>query len=63
MSAAGTSQFGNDGNYQYGTANLFPFASGGWGDAAGAGVFFRHWYYGRSVDDYYLGFRAAAYGS
>jgi hypothetical protein len=63
MDAAGTSQFGNDGNYQYGTANLFPIASGRWGDAAGAGVFYRYWYFNRSTDHYIIGFRAAAYGS
>jgi hypothetical protein len=64
MSAAGTSQFGNDGNYQYGTANLFPVASGYWLDAARAGVFCRRWNYSRSNDGVnVLGFRASAYGS
>lgn len=62
MSAAGTNQFGADGNYRYGRANLFPLASGFWGSAAFAGVFFRFWNYHRSAG-YYVGFRAAAYGN
>jgi hypothetical protein len=61
--ATGTSQFGNDGCYQYGRANLFPMASGVWVDAAGAGVFYRFWLYYRSNVNFYVGFRAAAYGS
>jgi hypothetical protein len=63
MSAAGTSQFGNDGSYRYGVANLFPLASGNWFDAAFAGVFFRYWVSYRSDDGSLVGFRAAAYGS
>jgi hypothetical protein len=61
MSAAGTNQFGNDRCYQYGAANLFPLASGSWGDSADAGVFFRYWYYYRSHVNDYAGFRSAAY--
>jgi hypothetical protein len=63
MDAAGTSQFGNDGNYRYTRANMFPVASGRWNDAALAGVFYRRWNSFRSDDNYSLGFRAAAYGS
>lgn len=63
MSAAGTNQFGADGNYRYGRANLFPMASGNWGDAANAGVFFRYWSSNRSNVNYGVGFRAAAYGN
>ena len=63
MDATGTAQFGNDGSYRYGTANLFPFASGRWGFAAGAGVFVRFWVYVRSNVVYDVGFRACAYGS
>ena len=63
MSAAGTNQFGADGNYRYGRANLVPLASGFWGDAGGAGVFFRYWLYYRSNVNYNVGFRAAAYGN
>lgn len=62
-SGSGTSQFGNDGCYQYNSANLFPLAAGRWNDAAGAGVFHRHWSGSRSDDYYGVGFRAAAYGS
>ncbi len=61
--ATGTSQFGNDGCYQYGRANLFPVASGYWNDAALAGVFYRLWSHFRSYDNTRVGFRAAAYGS
>lgn len=63
MDAAGTTQFGNDGNYRYGTANLFPLASGYWYGGSAAGVFYRFWLYIRSTDRYFVGFRAAAYGS
>ena len=63
MSAAGTNQFGADGNYRYGRANLFPMASGHWGHAAVAGVFYRSWDTRRSGADSYVGFRAAAYGN
>lgn len=63
MSAAGTNQFGTDGSYRYGRANLFPYASGYWSSAAGAGVFFRGWHYLRSSDSYGAGFRCAAYGN
>ena len=63
MSAAGTNQFGADGNYRYGRANLFPYASGVWGSAAVAGVFFRNWYLYRSDDYGVAGFRCAAYGN
>ena len=63
MSAAGTNQFGADGNYRYGCANLFPMASGVWGSAAKAGVFCRIWNYYRPSVSGYVGFRAAAYGN
>lgn len=63
MDATGTALFGNDGNYRYGTANLFPLASGIWVDGAQAGVFHRFWLYFRSGVDLTIGFRAAAYGS
>ena len=63
MSATGTNQFGNDGNYRHSRANLFPLASGYWGDAASAGVFCRYWYYYRSYGSSSVGFRAAAYGN
>jgi hypothetical protein len=63
MSAAGTNQFGADGNYRYGRANLFPYASGFWYSAASAGVFCRYWDSSRSSDDIGAGFRAAAYGN
>ena len=62
-SASGTNQFGNDGCYQYNRANQFPIGSANWTDGSFAGVFFRHWYYVRSDDSRYVGFRAAAYGS
>ena len=38
-------------------------ASGNWGDAANAGVFFRYWSSNRSNVNYGVGFRAAAYGN
>ncbi|MDO9277126.1 MAG: hypothetical protein Q7U05_01005 [Polaromonas sp.] len=63
MSAAGTSQFGNDYNYNYGTANLFPMASGLWSDAGSAGVFYRLWSNYRSNGGSYVGFRVSAYGN
>ena len=63
MSAAGTNQFGADGNYRYGRANLLPLASGNWNNAGNAGVFCRSWNYYRSYDFYSVGFRAAAYGN
>lgn len=56
-SAAGTSQFGNDGCYQYNTANLTPLGSSYWGDAGSAGVFCRYWGNYRSLSNYYVGFR------
>ena len=61
MSAAGTNQFGNDGCYRYGRANLFPLTSGGWYDGASAGVFSRYWSGRRSLDSEFEGFRSAAY--
>ena len=63
MSAAGTNQFGADGNYRYGRANLSPLASGGWNVAGGAGVFYRFWSLSRSNVNDGVGFRAAAYGN
>ena len=63
MSAAGTNQFGADGNYRQGRANLFPMASGFWVNAANAGVFYRYWNNFRSYDYNGVGFRAAAYGN
>ena len=60
-SATGTSQFGNDYLYQYGTANQVPLASGGWGGVADAGAFSRGWYGRRSTATDHYGFRAAAY--
>lgn len=62
MSASGSNLFGADGCYQYGTANQVPGAAGYWGGSAGAGAFFRNWYYYRSLDYSYFGFRACAYG-
>lgn len=62
MDATGTAQFGNDGNYRYGRANLFPIASGAWFSGSQAGVFFRLWFYYRSHDSGNVGFRASAYG-
>ena len=61
MSATGTNQFGNDWCYQYGVANLFPLASGGWDFSASAGVFFRFWNNRRSNATHNVGFRSAAY--
>lgn len=61
--ATGTSQFGNDGCYQYNRANLFALSAASWDDAAAAGVFYRAWSGGRSDDNGYVGFRAGAYGS
>lgn len=63
MSATGTNQFGVDGNYRDGRANLFPLASGRWSDAAVAGVFYRSWDRVRSHVISSVGFRAAAYGN
>lgn len=63
MSAAGTNQFGADGNYRYGRANLFPYASGSWSIAANAGVFYRYWDFYRSNVSNSAGFRCAAYGN
>jgi hypothetical protein len=62
ISAGGTNLYGNDGQYQYNRANLFPIASGLWGDAATAGVFCRYWNNNRSYDSFRYGFRASAYG-
>ena len=63
LSAAGTNQYGNDGQYQYNRANLFPLASGDWSTAASAGVFYRLWTDGRSSGNGGSGFRASAYGA
>lgn len=62
MSVSGTSLFGNDGNYRYGVANLFPIAAGNWGLGADAGVFARTWNNRRSGVSSGVGFRASAYG-
>ena len=61
--ATGTSQFGNDGCYQYNRANLFALSAALWNGAAAAGVFHRNWYGYRSSDNNSVGFRAGAYGS
>lgn len=63
MDATGTALFGNDGNYRYGSANLFPLASGSWSDGSKAGVFYRYWPFFRSGVTAFVGFRAGAYGS
>ena len=62
ISAGGTNLYGNDGQYQYNRANLFPRASGLWDTAAAAGVFYRDWGGSRSLDYGGYGFRASAYG-
>lgn len=61
--ATGTSQFGNDGCYQYNTANLFVPSAGDWVNAASAGVFYRDWGNVRSDGYGSVGFRVGAYGS
>ena len=61
--ATGTSQFGNDGCYQYNRANLFLLSAGVWRNAASAGVFHRIWSGGRSDGNDVVGFRVGAYGS
>ena len=61
-SVAGTNMFGVDGCFQSNTANLFPYASGPWDDAALAGVFRRTWSSFRTDGGSNRGFRAAAYG-
>ena len=63
LSANGTNLFGQDYCYQYNRENLFVRCGGYWGDASGAGVFCRNWYYYRSGSSSSSGFRAAAYGS
>lgn len=63
ISAGGTNLYGNDGQYRYNRANLFPIASGAWLSAAYAGLFYRHWNDGRSYAGSYYGFRASAYGA
>ena len=40
---------------------LFPYASGNWNNAAGAGVFYRNWNNYRSNDNNNAGFRCADY--
>jgi hypothetical protein len=62
MSATGTNLFGTDYCYQYNRENLFVRCAGGWGNASGAGVFYRDWNSSRSSSYYGHGFRAAAYG-
>lgn len=63
LSAGGTNLYGNDGQYQYNRANLFPIASGYWNIAANAGLFCRNWSVSRSYDILHCGFRASAYGA
>ncbi len=62
LSAGGTNLYGNDGQYRYNRANLFPIASGLWSTAAAAGLFCRLWNGLRSHDSYGYGFRASCYG-
>ena len=62
ISAGGTNLYGNDGQYRYNRANMFPVASGLWGAAADAGLFCRLWGIGRSIDYFGYGFRASCYG-
>lgn len=62
-SAAGTTQYGNDGCFQYNLANLFALSAASWSSVSDAGVFCRLWYNDRSDGLNYAGFRAAAYGS
>jgi len=62
-SSAGTPTFGEDGNYRYSRANLFPLASGGWGDGTHSGVSCRYWRSFRTYGGSDGGFRACAYGS
>lgn len=63
ISAGGTNLYGNDGQYQYNRANLFPIASGNWVRAANAGLFYRGWNSDRSNGNLDFGFRASAYGA
>lgn len=62
MSASGTNLFGQDYCYQYNRQNLFVRCGGHWGNASGAGVFYRSWSSSRTYNYTNHGFRAAAYG-
>lgn len=62
MSAGGTNLYGNDGQYRYNRANLFPLASGDWYGPASAGLFCCYWSSSRSDAGGNCGFRASCYG-
>jgi hypothetical protein len=61
-STNGTNLFGQDGNYRYNRANLFPLVGAHWSNGSGAGVFARHWLNHRTNANAGVGFRASAYG-
>ena len=59
--ATGTNMCGGDYMYRYNRSNMFPYACGNWGNAAGAGVFYRNLDSYRSDGYSYAGFRVGAY--
>lgn len=61
-STNGTNLFGQDGNYRYNRANLFPLVGAHWSNVSIAGVCARGWNSHRTYAFYNVGFRASAYG-
>lgn len=65
VTTAGTANdlWGRDYFFPYNRHNMFPVCGGAWDDSSAPGVFARAWDGGRSSSFYFLGFRAAAFGS
>ena len=60
-SSNGTNTFGVDYYSEYNLANMFPLCSCNWNSGTHAGVWSRNFFYCRSDNGSYVGFRAAAY--
>jgi len=59
--AGGSNQFGNDGLFDYSTADMCPFSGGTWSDSSSAGVWAAAWFVGRGGSNDNFGFRSALY--
>jgi len=59
--SGGSNQFGNDGLWDFSTADMCPICGGSWHDGANAGVWALNWSASRTTSGDNVGFRSALY--
>jgi hypothetical protein len=59
--AGGHNQFGNDGFWDFSTADMCPRAGGSWANGSAAGVWALNWLGSRADSSVGVGFRSALY--